>query len=148
MRNEATPKRLLLIGGTGLVGSMLLQRAATRPDLQLTSLTRRAGQGVPINFDAMLQAPETTILAAAPQADVAISCLGTTIRKAGSEAAMFKIDHDYVLAFARGASPADVRRIFRDVPALLAGLTCEGAEPACGRKARRTFRAVAAQVRA
>ena len=52
------------------------------------------------------------------------------------------------LAFARGASPADVRRIFRDVPALLAGLTCEGAEPACGRKARRTFRAVAAQVRA
>ena len=52
------------------------------------------------------------------------------------------------LAFARGASPADVRRIFRDVPALLAGLTCEGAEPACGRKARRAFRAVAAQVRA
>lgn len=52
------------------------------------------------------------------------------------------------LAFARGASPADVRRIFRDVPAQLAGLTCAGAEPACGRKARRAFRAVAAQVRA
>jgi len=52
------------------------------------------------------------------------------------------------LAFARGASPADVRRIFRDVPARLAGLTCAGAEPACGRKARRAFRAVAAQVRA
>ena len=72
MRNEATPKRLLLIGGTGLVGSMLLQRAATRPDLQLTSLTRRAGQGVAINFDAMLQSPETTILAAAPQAEYAV----------------------------------------------------------------------------
>ena len=52
------------------------------------------------------------------------------------------------LAFARGASPADVRRIFRDVPARLADLTCEGAEPACGRKARRAFRAVAAYVRA
>jgi L-cysteine desulfidase len=46
------------------------------------------------------------------------------------------------LAFARGAGPADIRRIFRDIPARLAGLTCEGAEPACGRKARRAFRAV------
>lgn len=48
------------------------------------------------------------------------------------------------LAFARGAGPADVRRIFRAVPARLAGLTCEGAEPACGRKARRAFRAISA----
>lgn len=46
------------------------------------------------------------------------------------------------LAFARGAGPAEIRRIFRDVPARLADLTCEGAEPACGRKARRAFRAV------
>jgi L-cysteine desulfidase len=46
------------------------------------------------------------------------------------------------LAFARGATPADIRRIFRDLPARLAGMTCEGAEPACGRKARRAFRAV------
>ena len=46
------------------------------------------------------------------------------------------------LAFARGASPAEIRRIFRGIPARLAGLTCEGAEPACGRKARRAFRAV------
>ncbi len=46
------------------------------------------------------------------------------------------------LAFARGAAPADIRRIFRDIPAALADLTCAGAEPACGRKARRAFRAV------
>ena len=52
------------------------------------------------------------------------------------------------LAFAAGAGPAEIRRIFRDFPARLADLTCEGAEPACGRKARRAFRAVAAQVRA
>ena len=42
----------------------------------------------------------------------------------------------------RGAGPADIRRIFREFPARLADLTCEGAEPACGRKARRAFRAV------
>ncbi len=46
------------------------------------------------------------------------------------------------LAFARGAGPAEIRRLFRTVPARLAGLTCEGAEPACGRKARQVFRAV------
>ena len=47
------------------------------------------------------------------------------------------------LAFARGAMPAEIRRIFREIPARLSDLTCEGAEPACGRKARRAFRAVA-----
>ena len=52
------------------------------------------------------------------------------------------------LAFARGAGPADVRRIFSEIPARLADLTCEGAEPACGRKARRAYRTVAAHVRA
>jgi L-cysteine desulfidase len=46
------------------------------------------------------------------------------------------------LAFAQGATPVDIRRIFRDLPARLHGLTCEGAEPACGRKARQAFRAV------
>lgn len=46
------------------------------------------------------------------------------------------------LAFARGATPAAIRRVFRELPARLAGLTCAGAEPACGDKARRAFRAV------
>ena len=46
------------------------------------------------------------------------------------------------LAFARGASPADIRRLFRDIPARLAGLTCEGAEPACGGKALRALQMV------
>lgn len=46
------------------------------------------------------------------------------------------------LAFARGAGPAEIRRLFRDIPARLAGMTCEGAEPACGGKAKRAFQAV------
>ena len=43
------------------------------------------------------------------------------------------------LAFARGAPPAEIRRILRDIPARLTELTCEGAEPACGAKARKAF---------
>ena len=46
------------------------------------------------------------------------------------------------LAFARGAGPTEIRRLFRAMPARLAGLTCAGAEPACGRKAQQAFRAV------
>jgi len=46
------------------------------------------------------------------------------------------------LAFDRGAAPADIRRIFRDIPARIGSLPCEGAEPACGGKARRALRAV------
>lgn len=104
-------KRLLLIGGTGLVGSLLRQRARERADIHLTSLSRRAGEGAPLDFEAMLADPEATVRSAAPEgADVAISCLGTTIRKAGSEAAMWRIDHDYVAAFAKGAHAAGARQ--------------------------------------
>jgi hypothetical protein len=46
------------------------------------------------------------------------------------------------LAFAAGASPADIRRLFRDIPARIGPLPCEGAEPACGDKSRRALRAV------
>ena len=46
------------------------------------------------------------------------------------------------LAFARGAGPANIRRIFRDLPARLAGMKCEGAEPACGDKARRVIQTI------
>ena len=46
------------------------------------------------------------------------------------------------LAFARGAGPAEILRIFRDIPARLTDMKCEGAEPACGDKARRVFQTV------
>lgn len=42
----------------------------------------------------------------APRPDAALCCLGTTIKKAGSEAAFRAVDHDAVLAFARAAKAA------------------------------------------
>lgn len=113
MGDEAAATRLILIGGTGLVGSLLVKSAEGRPDLRLQSLARRPVHALdrPLDFDAMLEAPEAVVAAAAPDGvDVAVSCLGTTIRKAGSEAAMWRIDHDYVLAFARGARAAGARQ--------------------------------------
>src|SRR4029077_1833999 len=42
--------------------------------------------------------------------DVALCCLGTTIRQAGSEHAFRAVDVDCVLAFARAAKAAGARR--------------------------------------
>ena len=46
------------------------------------------------------------------------------------------------LAFGNGASRSDIRRLLRQLPSRLADLPCEGAEPACGDKARRAFCAI------
>ena len=45
-----------------------------------------------------------------PHADTAFCCLGTTIKVAGSQAAFRAVDFDAVLAFARAARAAGVRR--------------------------------------
>ncbi|WP_308721554.1 NAD-dependent epimerase/dehydratase family protein [Komagataeibacter xylinus] len=105
--------RILLIGGTGLIGHSIDADLATRLDTLVTSLTRRQSSGSDhvIDFERLCTAPEVTLRTVAPTgADVAISCLGTTIRAAGSQAAMFRVDHDYVLAFARGAHALGVRQ--------------------------------------
>ncbi|WP_259369405.1 NAD-dependent epimerase/dehydratase family protein [Komagataeibacter europaeus] len=105
--------RILLIGGSGLIGHFVDADLATRPDIIVTSLTRRQSSGADhvIDFERLCAAPDATLRTVAPTgADVAISCLGTTIRAAGSQAAMFRVDHDYVLAFARGAHALGARQ--------------------------------------
>lgn len=105
--------RVLLAGATGLVGNFVEAGLAARPDTVVTSLTRRRSSGSDhvIDFERLCVAPEMTLRDVAPGgADVAISCLGTTIRTAGSQAAMFHVDHDYVLAFARGVHALGARQ--------------------------------------
>jgi uncharacterized protein YbjT (DUF2867 family) len=95
----------LVAGATGLVGSHLVRRlidaetwgrvvtVGRRPlDLAHPKLEQRLA-----DFDH----PGT--LADLPPADDAFCCLGTTIKKAGSEEAFRRVDYDYVLAFARRA---------------------------------------------
>jgi uncharacterized protein YbjT (DUF2867 family) len=45
-----------------------------------------------------------------PYSTVAICCLGTTIAKAGSESEFYKVDHDYVIAFAKACLVAGVKK--------------------------------------
>lgn len=101
----------LLAGASGLVGRAIARQwPGPAP---LLRLVRRAGSGG--------GGPERVVDFAAlpplPAADLAFCALGTTIQVAGSQAAFRAVDFDAVLAFARAARAAGVRR-FAAVSAL------------------------------
>lgn len=91
-------------GGTGLVGSYLLEILDADPNFtEVRALTRRAQKSnftkvkwVEVAFD-----DQAALERACAGADVGFCCLGTTIKKAGSQEAFRKVDHGYVLAFAK-----------------------------------------------
>lgn len=106
-------RHVLLAGGTGLIGGMVSSQITARPNTGLITLVRKgsATSGSAIDYEQLCNAPADILRGVAPDgADTAISCLGTTIRTAGSKPAMFRVDHDYVLAFAQGARTLGVRQ--------------------------------------
>lgn len=101
---------VLLAGGTGLVGARVAAQLAARPDIELVSLVRapRLSNERQIDFEALVADPAGTV--GPGRIDVGISCLGTTIRKAGSQPAFRRVDHDYVIAVATAARQAGARQ--------------------------------------
>ena len=106
--------RVLLIGGSGLVGRALAARLCSRPELKLDLLLRRYASGV---------APSASVFAAEPLpealqqwqsagqgCDVFISALGTTRSIAGSIDAFARIDRDLVLQMAKAARAAGAQQ--------------------------------------
>jgi uncharacterized protein YbjT (DUF2867 family) len=94
-----------LAGGSGLVGGALLRRLLQDDYFdKVISVGRRA---LAIQDPRLIQVqtdfatPSAFDAVASPH--VAFSCLGTTIKKAGSREAFRKVDHDAVLAFAQAA---------------------------------------------
>mgnify|MGYP004715551091 CR=1 FL=1 len=101
-------------GGTCLVGVLVAARLVARNEIDVTSLVRHASAaaGRAVGYEDLCKAPEQVLRSiAAEGVDVAISCLGTTIRTAGSQPAMFRVDHDYVLAVAKGAKSLGARQL-------------------------------------
>lgn len=105
-------RRILLAGSTGLIGRRVAARLAEKRDVRLHSLVRSGsaeGSHV-VDFERLCDKPDVVLRSIIPDGiDVAISCLGTTIRQAGSQPAMFRVDHDYVAAVARGARALSAR---------------------------------------
>lgn len=97
---------LLLAGATGLIGQAVAAQWAGPGTLHL--LVRRQ---VPLRGPhRQLQVVDFSALPALPPAEAALCALGTTIKAAGSQAAFRAVDFDAVLAFARAAKVAGVRR--------------------------------------
>jgi uncharacterized protein YbjT (DUF2867 family) len=90
---------MLLAGATGLVGGCVLARVADAVPVGRRAVGR-AGEIV-ADFDALPRLPA---------AAVAVCALGTTMAKAGSEAAFRAVDEAAVLVFARAAQAAGVQR--------------------------------------
>lgn len=94
--------RLMLIGATGLVGRKVLSQALAHPQVeQVIAPTRRA---LPqhakllnpvVDFDALPKVADWWAV------DAVICTLGTTIKKAGSQAAFRRVDHDLPLQVAQ-----------------------------------------------
>ncbi len=100
--------RVLLIGATGLVGSMVADRLVARGHEVHALVRRPTGRGWHEHVAPASEWP--SIVAGIGACDAAISCLGTTWRKAGSEEAFRAVDHDAVLAFARAAGAVGIGR--------------------------------------
>ena len=94
--------RLLLAGGTGLIGGKVL-RLGLNDGHEITTVGRRptgmASSEIVSGFDDLPRLPP---------ADIAICALGTTIRQAGSQAAFRAIDEEAVVSFAAAAKASNV----------------------------------------
>ncbi|KGB51594.1 NAD-dependent epimerase/dehydratase [Sphingopyxis sp. LC81] len=91
----------LIVGATGLIGRAVIECFGSNP---VTVLARREVEGLAAQHKPLVAPPERWAdMIAAEKPAVLICCLGTTIRQAGSQAAFRAVDHDLVLAAARGA---------------------------------------------
>jgi uncharacterized protein YbjT (DUF2867 family) len=100
---------ILLVGATGMVGSALVTAMADQP---LTIISRRAVDVAGATHrQEIAPSDQWSALIAAARPATFISCLGTTIRQAGSQAAFRAVDHDLVLGAARAAKAAGARHM-------------------------------------
>jgi len=103
--------RLLLIGGTGLVGRLAGDRLLAS-GAQIHALLRRtAGRSAAGWHEHIAQPGEWPALACGIGGDVAVSALGTTSRAAGSDEAFRAVDFDMVVGFAEAAREGGVRHM-------------------------------------
>lgn len=105
--------RALISGSSGLVGGELLERLMKSASIErVVSVGRRpvsVGDGDPASKLTQMNV-DFANLPELPPTDVAFCCLGTTIKKAGSQAAFRAVDHDAVIAFARAAKKAGAKK--------------------------------------
>ena len=101
----------LVIGSTGLIGKKLIFQLAKK-ESEVIAISRRSISNLPenvslldINFDDFLKNGSF------PSCDHIYICLGTTIKKAGSQSEFKKVDFDYCVSFAKKAREVGATKI-------------------------------------
>ncbi len=104
-------KKSIVLGSTGLIGKYLLAYLGKK-DLSVIAITRRSINNLPKNVSTMIiDFDEFLDQGHLPDCEHIYICLGTTIRKAGSQASFRKVDLDYCLGFAKKARESGVTKI-------------------------------------
>jgi len=104
-------RRALLVGATGLVGSILLERLLDETLYNSVTVWARRplalrGPGLKVEtFDFEGLASHKV------EADHVFCCLGTTMKQARSQQAFRRVDHDYPVALAQAAAKGGARRL-------------------------------------
>lgn len=100
-----------IAGASGLVGTELLRLLlADRDFTKVHSFGRRTlAAAAPKLEQTTVDFADPSSFQAKDAVDVAFSCLGTTIKKAGSPGAFRAVDHDAVLTFAKAARDRGAR---------------------------------------
>jgi len=110
---EGEQKIALLAGASGFVGNLALDILLDSPDVgRVFAVTRRPlGREHPRLANRIVQFEQIESQLKGLTCHIALCCLGTTIRQAGSEQAFRQVDIDAVLAFARTAKAAQAQRL-------------------------------------
>tara|TARA_B100000900_G_scaffold3315_1_gene2864 strand:- start:2375 stop:3010 length:636 start_codon:yes stop_codon:yes gene_type:complete len=104
-------KKTIVLGSTGLIGKHLLTYLGEK-DLSVIAITRRSINDLPKNASPMIiDFDEFLDQGQLPDCEHIYICLGTTIKKAGSQASFKKVDLDYCFSFAKKARESGATRI-------------------------------------
>ena len=107
------PTDICIAGATGLVGHELLLLLAHLDEVRSIKAVSRSPMGripphvenIILDFDSLKQRQDVL------KAGVFICCLGTTIKKAGSQEAFRKVDYSYVVNFAKVAEACAAQKL-------------------------------------
>lgn len=101
--------RAAVAGATGLVGRELLPLLIADPGIREVHCIGRRAPAL-VDGKLVVHSHDLGTVPALPPVDVAFCCLGTTIRKAGSQAAFREVDFNMVRRFALAAHAAGAQR--------------------------------------
>ncbi|WP_323751402.1 NAD(P)H-binding protein [Marinobacter sp.] len=100
--------KVMVLGSTGLTGGLLVKKLLANPDITtVVAPVRRTLEWRHPNLESpVIDFDDMGAHAGIFDVDVLVCCLGTTIKKAGSQEAFRKVDYSYALNAARLAKEA------------------------------------------